>query len=156
MALRLLEKGQRFLALSTDEKPMDVKAGAILKEIDTQNIYIFDGTDWAIEKLKTKTYKWINETIPAGEYFNVTIPCLGFDLITAFVNASGNALASFRATNDDGSDYSWDPLGIMNSPSLKVSAQAEISGMPFVELVITNEAGVDINMDIFVYLGGFN
>jgi len=157
MGLRLLEKGQRYLALSTDEKPINgVKPGAVLKETDTQNTYIFDGVDWVIEKLKSKTYKWTSETILAGEYFNVSIPCLGFDLATVFVSASGKVGVSFRATNDDGSDYSWDPLGVMNSSSKKVSAQADITGLHFVELVITNEAGVDINLDIFVYLGKIN
>lgn len=40
--------GLDYRALSTDNKPTEAKANALLLEVDTGDFYYFDGSEWAI------------------------------------------------------------------------------------------------------------
>lgn len=40
--------GLDYRALSTDDKPTEAKANALLLEVDTGEFYYFDGSEWAI------------------------------------------------------------------------------------------------------------
>ena len=40
--------GLDYRALSTDDKPTEAKANALLLEVDTGDFYYFDGSEWAI------------------------------------------------------------------------------------------------------------
>ena len=154
MAVKEIVVGQRFLALSTDQKPTNgISAGATLRETDTFKDFIFNGEVWIPKAQKTITLQWTNENISPQSYFAQSIPCAAFDMATAFISASGNAQVSFRVADPEGNDYAWDPLGIMNGASLRASAQAQITGLPYVKLVVTNNGEQAITVDTFVYLG---
>jgi hypothetical protein len=154
MAVKEIAVGQRFLALATDMKPINgVSAGAVLKETDTYKDFIFDGESWVPTGQKNILFSWLNETIAPQSFFARSIPCADFDVATAFIAASGSSQVSFRVTDPEGSDYAWDPLGTMNGASLRASAQAEVTGLPYVKLVVTNGGEQAITVNVFAYLG---
>ena len=154
MAIKEIVVGQRFLALQSDDKPLEgVSAGATLKELDTLDEYVFDGDSWILEKAKSKKYEWLNIEIGSNNYFIETIPCEAFDMITGFVSATGNVQISFRVTKSDGEDYSWDALGIMNEASIRNSSQGSITGIPYVKVIVTNDTAETVTADIYIYLG---
>jgi hypothetical protein len=100
-----------------------------------------------------KTYEWLNQEIPPGSFFSASIPTGGFDLATAFVAGTGNIQISFRVASPDGSAYAWDPLGTMNSASMRASCQAIVSGIETVKVIAANNTGEAVNANIYVYLG---
>jgi hypothetical protein len=53
----------------------------------------------------------------------------------------------------NGSDYAWDPLGTMNSASMRASCQASVSGIEMVKVVAANNTEETVTANIYVYLG---
>jgi hypothetical protein len=154
MAVKEIVAGQRFIALSTDQKPTSgIIAGATLRETDTFKDFIFDGEVWVPKAQKTMTLQWTNETIASQSFFAQSIPCADFDVATAFVAGTGNIQISFRVASPDGSAYAWDPLGTMNSASMRASCQAIVSGIETIKVIAANNTGEAVNANIYVYLG---
>ena len=157
MAVKEISAYQKFLALSTDEKPIEgVNAGAPLRETDTCLDYFFEGEIWVLKNIKKKTYEWLNQVIEGGSSFNQRIHTADFDLATAFLSSTGNVQLSFRVASPSGDDYAWDPLGTINAPSMRVSCQAQIRGIPTITVVATNNGTEPVTADIYVYLGKQN
>ncbi|MBI4637688.1 MAG: hypothetical protein HY727_15225 [Candidatus Rokubacteria bacterium] len=46
MAVVLIPRAQRYLALAADAKPAAALAGSKLLETDTGEVYVFDGAAW--------------------------------------------------------------------------------------------------------------
>jgi hypothetical protein len=154
MAIREVTVGQKYLAHSEDQKPLvGVSIGAYLREYNTGKEFVFNGEQWHEKTRKKAMYKWLEQSIAAGSFFGHSIPVEEFDLITAFASSNGSVQVSFRVTDDTGTDYAWDPLGVMNGASQRASSQAQISGMSFVKIIVTN-SGVDaVTASIYAYLG---
>lgn len=151
MAIRSYANGMKFMSLSTDIKPTSAELGAALFETDTKREFIFNGNGWELKN--QKTYEWLNEEIAPGSFFSANIPTTGFELATAFVAGTGNIQISFRVALPEGSDYAWDPLGTMNSASMRASCQAKVCGIETVKVVATNTTEEMVTANIYVYLG---
>lgn len=154
MTLRVISVGQKYLAHSTDIKPIaGISVGAFLREYDTGRELIFNGDDWEMLIKKSKTYEWENKTIPANDYISKNILVEEFDQITAFVCSSNSVQTSFRVVSPNGDDYAWDILGNMNSASIRNTAHAQITGLPMVKLLVTNSSAEPVSANIIAYLG---
>ena len=151
MAIRVYANGMKYMGLSTDTKPISAEVGAVLFETDTKRDFIFSGEAWELKN--QKTYEWLNKEIAPGSFFSQSIPSGGFDLATAFIAGTGNAQISFRVALPNGSDYAWDPLGTMNSASMRASCQASVSGIEMVKVVVANNTEETVTANIYVYLG---
>ena len=151
MAVRVYANGMKYIGLSSDAKPDKAEAGAVFFETDTKKEFIFSGESWELKN--QKTYAWLNQEIPPGSFFSASIPAAGFDLATAFASGTGNIQISFRVALPDGSDYAWDPLGTINSASMRTSCQADISGIETIKAVVVNNTEETVTADIYVYLG---
>lgn len=151
MTLRVYGNGKKYIGTSLDIKPLSVDSGAEFFETDLKRAFIFDGEKWVLKN--EKLYEWEDESLGVGEVFDRYIETSSFDLLTAFASASGNVSLSFRVANPEGTDAAWDPLGSMNSPSLKVSAQARVSGINKVRVVVENTSGSEVTFSLYVYLG---
>lgn len=151
MAIRVYANGMNYMGLSTDTKPTSAEVGATLFETDTKREFISTGDGWELKN--QKTYEWLNQEIAPGSFFSQSIPSAGFDLATAFVAGTGNTQISFRVALPNGSDYAWDPLGIMNSASMRASCQASVSGIEMVKVVAANNTEETVTANIYVYLG---
>ncbi len=136
MAIRVYANGMKYMGLSTDTKPTSAEVGATLFETDTKREFIFGGDGWELKN--QKTYEWLNQEIAPGSFFSANIQAAGFDLATAFVEGTGNTQISFRVALPNGSDYAWDPLGTMNSASMKASCQASVSGIELIKVIASN------------------
>lgn len=151
MGIRVYANGMKYMGLSTDAKPTSAEVGATLFETDTKIEFIFSGDSWELKN--QKTYEWLNQEIAAGSFFSASIVAAGFDVATAFIAGTGNTQISFRVAMPNGSDYAWDPLGTMNSASMKASCQASVSGIENVKVVAANNTVGTVTANIYVYLG---
>lgn len=151
MAMKAYANGMKYIGLSTDTKPAQAEVGAAFFETDTKREFIFSGETWELKN--QKTYEWLNQEIPPGSFFSASIPAAGFDLATAFAAATGNTQISFRMALPNGSDYAWDPLGNMNSASMRATCQANVSGIEMIKVVVSNVTEETVTANIYVYLG---
>lgn len=46
MAVKPMNMAQEFSGLKTDSKPTDVYQGSVFIELDTGDVYMFDGSAW--------------------------------------------------------------------------------------------------------------
>lgn len=141
----------RHIGLSSDEKPLVAETGAIFFETDTKRKYIFDGEQWILKN--QRTYEWTNLEIAQGSFFSADILVSGFDLATGFAAATSNVQISFRAASPSGSEYAWDPLGTMNSASMRASCQANVTGVENIKVVVVNTSQEAVFANVYVYLG---
>ncbi len=151
MSIKVYGNGKKYLGLSTDEKPSLADVGSEFLETDSGEKFIFDGTQWLGVSSKSINYKDV--LISEGSFFTKNIKASSYDLLTAFASSTGNISLSFRVANPDGDDYSWDPLGSMNSPSMRTSAQAKVSGIKTVKVVLENKSEEDVTTSLYLYLG---
>ena len=102
---------------------------------------------------KVAEHSWLAEEIGADSFILKTVQCKDFDYASAMVDATAAVQISFRVTSPDGSSYAWDPIGNMNSASQKASCQANITGMPYVTVVVTNAGEASVTASLYLYLG---
>ena len=151
MAVRAYANGTRYICLSTDVKPDIAQTGAVLFETDTKRKYIFSGSEWILQK--QRTYQWTNVEIAQGSFFSADIPAAGFVIAPGFAAATGCVQSSFGAASPNGVDYAWDPLGTINTASMRTSCQAHVTGMEKIKVIVANSSQETVFASIYVYLG---
>ena len=119
----------RFIGLSTDTKPTDVKAGATYFEQNTGFMFIFNGYAWVPKSFMPETtvnYKQIslNQAAAAYDVMTATEQKLFIDAVIIHVPDDLHSVATFTgisvATNDDGT-----PIEILSAAA---GAKANLTG----------------------------
>ena len=118
----------RFIGLSSDTKPTDVKAGATFFECNTGFMFIYNGYAWVPKSFmpeSTVNYKQISLNQAANTYdvMTATAQDLFIDAVTVYVPDNLSAVATFTGISvqtDDGT-----PIVLLSSTN---GAKAKLTG----------------------------